>query len=96
MVALHWICVVGKHYGLFVRRRVGEIKSLVSHENWYFIDSSFKSADILSRGALLSNLKDNDLWYSGPKQVLYSDTAPTRFNILCKDDSFALLIMGTP
>ena len=36
------------------------------------------------------------MWYSGPKQVLYSDTPPTRFNILCKDDSRTLLIMDIP
>ena len=96
MVALPWICGVGKHYGLFVQRRVAEIRSLVGHENWYFIDSGFNTTDIFSRGALLSNLKDNNLWYSGPKHVLYLDTPPTRFSILCKDDSFTLLIMDTP
>ena len=96
MVALHWICGVGKQYSSFVQRRFAEIRSLVSHKNWYFIDSGSNSADILSRGALLLNLKDNDLWYSGPKQVLYSDTPPTRFSILCKDDSFTLLILDTP
>ena len=50
---------------------------------------------MLSRGALLLNLKDNDWWHSGAKQVLYSVTKPTRFSILCKDDSFTLLIMDT-
>ena len=67
MVALPWICGVGKHYGLLVQRRVAEIRSLVGHENRYFIDSGFNTADIFSGGALLSNLKDNDLWYSGPQ-----------------------------
>ena len=33
IVALHWICSVGKHYGSFVQRRVAEIRSLVGHEN---------------------------------------------------------------
>ena len=33
MVALHWICGVGKHYGSFVQRCVAEIRSLVGHEN---------------------------------------------------------------
>ena len=96
MVALHRICGVGKHYGSFSQRRVAEIRSLVGHENWYFIDSGSNPADILSRSALISDLKENDLWYSGPKQVLYSDTPPTRFIILCKDYSFTLLMMETP
>ena len=85
MVAIHWICSVGKHYGSFVQC-CAEIRSLVGHENWYFIDSSFNPADILPRDALLANLKDNDLWCSGPKRVLHSDTPPTGFSILCKDD----------
>ena len=96
MVALHWICGVEKHYGSFVQRRVAEIRSLVGHENWYFIDSGSNMADILSSGALFSNLKEKDLLYSGPKQVLYSDIPPTRFSMLCKDYSFTLLIMDTP
>ena len=95
MVALYWICGVGKHYGSFIQRSVAKIRSLVGHESWYFIDSDSNPADILSRGPLLLNLKDNDLWYSEPKQVLYSDTPLTRFSILCKDDSFTLLIMDT-
>ena len=94
MAALHWICGVGKHYGSFVQRRVAEIRSLVDHEN--FIDSGSSSAEVLSRGALLSNLEYNDLWHSGPKQVLYADTPPARFSTLCKDDSCTLLITDTP
>ena len=81
------------HYGSFVQSRVAKIRSLVGHESWYFIDSSSNPVDILSRGALLSNLKDNNLWYSELKQVLYSDTPLTRFSILCKDDSFDLLLI---
>ena len=96
MVALHWICGVGKHYVSFVQRCVAEIRSLGGHINWYFIDSGSNPADILSKGVLLSNLKDNDIWYSGPKQVLYSDTPSIRFSILCKDDSFTLLSMDAP
>ena len=68
---------------------------IVGHENWYFTDSGSNLDDIPYRRASLSNLKDKDLWYSGPKQVLYSDTPPTRFSILCKYDLFALLSMDT-
>ena len=57
MAALHWICGVGKHYGSFVQRRVAETRSLVDHENWYFTDSGSSSAEVLPRGALLSNLE---------------------------------------
>ena len=57
MAALHWICGVGKHYGSFVQRRVAETRSLVDHEHWYFTDSGSSSAEVLSRGALLSNLE---------------------------------------
>ena len=61
-----------------------------------FIDSGSKPDDVFPRGVLLSNLEYNDLWYSGPKLVLYSDTPPARFSILCKDDSFTLLILDIP
>ena len=44
MVARHWICGVGKRYGSFVQHRVAEIRSLVGHENWYFIDSGSNPA----------------------------------------------------
>ena len=42
MVTLHWICSFGKHYGSFVQHRLTEIRSLVGHENWHFIDSGYK------------------------------------------------------
>ena len=61
-----------------------------------FIDSGSKPDDVFPRGVLLSNLEYNNLWYSGPKLVLYSDTPPARFSILCKDDSFTLLILDIP
>ena len=72
------------------------LKSIVGHENWYFIDSAFNPANILSSSALLSNLNDNDLCYSEPRKVFYSDTPPTRPNgIFCKDESFTVLNMNT-
>ena len=42
MVTLHWICSFGKHHGSFVQHRLTEIRSLVGHENWHFIDSGYK------------------------------------------------------
>ena len=51
MVALHWISSVKTISNGFVKRRVDKIRSLVSVENWYHVDSKNNPADILSRGA---------------------------------------------
>ena len=72
------------------------ITSLVGHEDEHFIDSGPSPAGILSRGNLLSTLNDSDFLYSGPKQVLYSDTLPTGFSTLCEDDLLTLLSMENP
>ena len=52
--------------------RVADIRSLVGHGNWYFIDSGSNPADILSRGLLLSNLNCNDLWTQASFILRYS------------------------
>ena len=66
MVALHWISSVKTISNGFVKRRVDKIRSLVSVENWYHVDSKNNPADILSRGAFISHLSQNDLWLYGP------------------------------
>lgn len=34
--------------------------------SWYYVTSTENPADIISRGCLLSELKESNLWFSGP------------------------------
>ena len=65
-VALHWIRSKPERWGPYVKNRVKEIQKLTSPETWRHCPGSDNPADLPSRGAAVSALKQ-DLWIRGPE-----------------------------
>lgn len=66
MTALHWIGNRGE-WKQFVQHRVNEILKLADKIDWGHCPGVDNPADIGSRGELATQLKDNQLWWVGPK-----------------------------
>ncbi len=64
--ALSWIQNKGE-WKQFVRHRVNEILKLSSKEEWSYCPTEENPADIGSRGAIASQLKEDELWWHGPQ-----------------------------
>ena len=62
--ALSWIQNKGE-WKQFVRHRVNEILKLTAKEDWAYCSTDENPADLGSRGALASQLKENQLWWCG-------------------------------
>ncbi|GFW11249.1 integrase catalytic domain-containing protein [Trichonephila clavipes] len=60
----------------FVANRVSKIHQLSSRDQWHHIASEQNPADVLSRGLLPEELRDDSLWWHGPEllQSTYSTT----------------------
>ena len=64
--ALFWIANNGE-WKNFVRHHVNEILKLTKKEEWGHVPGVENPADIGSRGAKASELRDSKLWWEGPK-----------------------------
>ena len=64
--ALSWIQNKGE-WKQFVRHRVNEILRLGSKVEWSYCPTEENPADIGSRGAIASQLKEDELWWQGPQ-----------------------------
>ena len=64
--ALCWIRNGGE-WKQFVHHRVNEILKLTKKEDWRYCPGEQNPADVGSRGALGSKLKDDELWWNGPQ-----------------------------
>ncbi|XP_071652694.1 uncharacterized protein [Temnothorax longispinosus] len=65
-IVLDWINSSSRRFNTFVANRVGDIQELTSVQSWSHVGTECNPADILSRGATPSVLKDADLWWNGP------------------------------
>ena len=63
--ALYWIYNQGE-WKNFVQHRVNEILKLTNKEDWEHVSGKDNPADIGSRGATASQLRDSQLWWFGP------------------------------
>ena len=89
-IALCWIRGLDKEWKPFIQNRVSEIRRLVSIGNWKFCPGKENPADIPSRGAPPTELRDNSLWWNGPSWLgnevedLQCDEMPTECNLELK------------
>ena len=82
--ALHWIFNNGE-WKQWVQFRVNEILKLSKSENWGHVGGRDNPADIGSRGVKASQLRENELWWKGPKWLREGkDKWPT---VLILDDT---------
>ncbi|XP_018377833.1 PREDICTED: uncharacterized protein LOC108770661 [Trachymyrmex cornetzi] len=67
MVVLYWIRGDASRWKSFVSNRVTKIVDNLPAANWRHVKSSENPADLLSRGATPVKIRDNRLWWYGPK-----------------------------
>ena len=57
-------------YKIWTASRLEDILSLTKPEDWFYIPTALNPADLNSRGMTLDELKDCDLWWQGPPQLV--------------------------
>ncbi|GFV18953.1 integrase catalytic domain-containing protein [Trichonephila clavipes] len=75
-IVISWIHRESRELKTFVANRVSKIQQLSSRDQWHHIASEQNPADVLSRGLLPEELRDDSLWWHGPEllQSTYSTT----------------------
>ena len=71
---LCWICNDCRRYKQYVGNRVAYIQENTEPHEWRWVPTDQNPADLVSRGANLADLIDNDFWKKGPR-FLYDDDA---------------------
>ncbi|KRZ66294.1 hypothetical protein T10_1214 [Trichinella papuae] len=66
-IALCWIRNAARNWKPFVRNRVELIHELVRPEDWRYCPMKENPADAITRGRTLRKLRENRLWWNGPK-----------------------------
>lgn len=72
-IVLCWLNSPSNKWKTYVANRVSEIQTLTDSTNWYHVQSSENSADLISRGVLPTQLIKSNIWWHGP-QWLSQDT----------------------
>ena len=85
--AICWIQNRGE-WKQFVRHRMNEILRLSNKEEWRHCPGEENPADIGSRGAFSSKLKDDELWWKGPPWLCKEGSCwPTNQVVTCTTES---------
>ncbi|GFW16293.1 integrase catalytic domain-containing protein [Trichonephila clavipes] len=71
-IVISWIHRESRELKTFVANRVSKIHQLSSRDQWHHIASEQNPADVLSRGLLPEELRDDSLWWHGPELLLQS------------------------
>ncbi|XP_022816835.1 uncharacterized protein LOC111349816 [Spodoptera litura] len=66
-IVLSWLFGDPTRWNTYVRNRVVAILDNIGNHNWYHVKSPENPADAGSRGQSLLDLKDDELWWTGPK-----------------------------
>lgn len=89
-IALFWIKGTAKEFKPFVENRVEEIRKLTEPSDWYYCPGIENPADLASRGANVSELRDNSTWFEGPKWLsMTSKSWPTQEKVTITDPDIA-------
>ena len=64
-IFLQWLAQVPRTWTCFVANRVSEIQQSLPRANWNYVKSSANPADCESRGSLVKNLIESQLWWFG-------------------------------
>ena len=65
-VVLGYLRNESKRFHVFVANRIQQVRVASSPDQWRYIRSEENPADLASRGLSVNELKDNDLWWTGP------------------------------
>ncbi|XP_028413247.1 uncharacterized protein LOC114536094 [Dendronephthya gigantea] len=67
---LWWVRGCGRDFRPFVANRVGEIQMETEPWQWQYVPTEQNPADLCTRGASPSELKNSPLWWNGPSWLL--------------------------
>lgn len=69
MIVLAWLASCPSRWTTFVSNRVSCIQKKLPIEHWHHVSTKQNPADVASRGALISELSDSELWWHGPEFI---------------------------
>ncbi|GFX74759.1 integrase catalytic domain-containing protein [Trichonephila clavipes] len=87
-IVISWIHRESRELKTFVANRVSKIHQLSSRDQWHHIASEPNPADVLSRGLLPKELRDDSLWGHGPELLLQSAYSTTVISEPTQRDDF--------
>lgn len=73
-VVLGWINSDPAKLKTFVANRIGEITEISTPSSWRYVPTGVNPADMISRGVNASQLRDLELWWSGPDFLVYDES----------------------
>ncbi|GFY04846.1 integrase catalytic domain-containing protein [Trichonephila clavipes] len=77
-IVISWIHQESRELKTLVANRVSKIHQLSSRDQWHHIASEQNPAEVLSRGLLPEELRDDSLWWHGPELLLQDDKGVLR------------------
>ncbi|GFY11887.1 integrase catalytic domain-containing protein [Trichonephila clavipes] len=87
-IVISWIHRESRELKTFVANRVSKIHQLSSRDQWHHIASEQNPADVLSRGLLPEELRDDSLWWQGSELLLQSAYSTTVISEPTQRDDF--------
>ena len=69
-----WIQGQSRDYKPFVSHRIGAIHEHSNPDQWRYVPTKLNPADHGTRGLTVSELAECDLWWNGPKFLLYQES----------------------
>lgn len=76
-IVLGWLKKPPHTLKTFVANRVAKIQNKAREVSWYHVPSNQNPADLVSRGITLDELRNNQLWWNGPKWLTSEPQWPT-------------------
>ncbi|GFY77069.1 integrase catalytic domain-containing protein [Trichonephila inaurata madagascariensis] len=73
-ITCYWIKGDFNRHKVFVKNRIKEIQKLNDPKEWRYCKGKDNSADLISRGLPLTDLKNNRIWWYGPKWLTMKQT----------------------
>ncbi|XP_055589123.1 uncharacterized protein LOC129741423 [Uranotaenia lowii] len=67
MIVKHWLASHPSRWQVYVANRVSEIQHITKMAKWNHVAGIENPADLISRGASPKQLRDQSLWFDGPK-----------------------------
>lgn len=65
-IVLHWINSAPNVHKIFIANRIAVIHEISNKDWWRHVPSTLNSADLISRGSSVPELRENSLWWHGP------------------------------
>ncbi|KAH9638188.1 hypothetical protein HF086_005181 [Spodoptera exigua] len=84
-IVLAWLFGDPTRWNVYVRNRVVAILDNIGNRNWYHVKSPENPADTASRGQSLLDLKDDELWWTGPEWLKEGEIQYSRPKAMVND-----------